>query len=87
MDAKNFDAAGDGDYTFKANYDMVSNVFRGGLSRNNQNFKNLEEPFPFEQDKLQSPLRSFTITKLYDAQMDRWKTPQDVEDEKELTRR
>ena len=48
-DATMFDAGEDRDFTFKANYDMVTNVFKSGISRGSAVFKKAAI-FPFELD-------------------------------------
>ena len=44
-----FEAEGDQDFTFKANYDMLTNVFKSGISRGSLVFKD-STVFPYELD-------------------------------------
>ena len=41
--------------------------------------------FPYEQDKTQKSIRSFTVTKLYDSDKNRWKTERDIDRERDMS--
>jgi len=86
-DPKRFEAESEqDDYSFKANYEMMGNVFRSGISRNSAKFKN-QETFPHDEDRYQKPIRAFTVTKLYDSELNRFKTDADIEAERHLSHR
>ena len=62
---------------------MLDGVFRSGINRNNAAFKGIES-FPFEIDKLQKSIRSFTVTKVYDSALNRWKNDEDFRNERDM---
>lgn len=85
-DPSMFDAGQDQDFTFKANYDLINNVFRTGITRGSAIFKS-SVTFPYELDNFQKTIKSFQVSKTYDSDRERWKTQQDVEAEMDLSRR
>ena len=84
-DPERYEAGSDNDYSFKANYEMMKNVFQTGINPSSVRFKD-EAIFPFELDKTQKPIRSLTVSKTYDADKRRWKTPDDHEKDRDLSR-
>jgi len=85
VDPKRYDAGDDSDFVFKTNYEMIGNVFRTGIARNNPKLM-AAEAFPSDSDRLQKSIRTFTVTKLYDSEKNRWKTEADIEGERYLSR-
>ncbi len=85
-DPKRFEANDDEDFTFKANYEMLSNVLKNGIGRNTEKFKN-QPIFPFEIDRQQKPIRAFAVTKTYDSKKNRWKDGYDIKSDADLSRR
>ena len=43
--------------------------------------------FPYELDKYQKPIRSFTITKIFDSDKRKWKAEADFASDADLSRR
>ena len=65
-DPSMFDAGEDKDFTFKANYDMITNVFRSGIGRGSSVFKD-STIFPYELDNYQKPIKSLKVTKVFSS--------------------
>ena len=82
VDANAFEAGDDESYSFQANYEMLQNIFRTGVSPGQMMFRG-KKVFPYELDKFQKPIRSFKITKVFDSQSKKFKTEQDLEKEAE----
>ena len=85
-DPSMFDAGEDQDFTFKANYDMITNVFRSGIGRGSSVFKN-STVFPYELDNYQKPIKSLKVSKTFDSDRSRWKTEEDLKKEMDMSRR
>lgn len=64
---------------------MATNVFQTGVSRG-PSYRN-NEIFPYEQDKHQKSIRTFTITKVFDAKKKKWKMARDYARDADLTKR
>ena len=69
VDPAMFDAGEDQDFTFKANYDMLTNVFKSGISRGSAVFKE-SIVFPYELDNYQKPIKSLKVTKMFASDKD-----------------
>ena len=59
------------DERFKVNYDMLMNVFRTGVSKSSASFREKTQ-FPFELDKFQNSIRSFSINRTFDSDSAKW---------------
>ena len=64
---------------------MMKNVFSSGVNPSSAKLKD-KSIFPYELDKFQKPIRSLTVTKTFDADLERWKTLADHEADRDLSR-
>lgn len=75
----------DSEGNFKANYELMGNVFRTGVSRSSPKFRDTPV-YDYSGDRFQKPIRTFTVTRVYNSEKNRWKTTQDMENDVNATR-